>query len=72
VTGQTRTKYIYFFEKVRLYQQNYLEHTLRIPTVRFLGSCLATTLKEEEREVDRQIDGRINSSNPKIKAGQKA
>jgi hypothetical protein len=38
----------------------------------FLGRCLVTTLKEEQREVDHRRDRKIISSNPEIGICQKA
>jgi hypothetical protein len=43
-----------------------------MPTCGILGSCLTTTLKEEDREADHRKDGRINSTNSEIGTGQNA
>jgi type II secretory pathway component PulL len=43
-----------------------------IKSVEFLGSCLTSTLKEEERQVDQRRDGRGNSINSQIETVQNA
>jgi hypothetical protein len=38
-------------QEVKEYQRIYLEYILRMSIHQILGSCLTTTLKQEEREV---------------------
>jgi hypothetical protein len=54
-----------------VYQQNYFENALRIPIYPTAKKLIAK-LKEEEREVDHQTDGKINSPNPETGTVQKA